>query len=810
MSLRTFSLRVFQHCPLTAHCTLEMLEKAYAHWIGYKKRIPVRGAILLNEAMDSVLLVRGWNKGSAWMFPRGKINQGEDDLDCAIREVYEETGFNAMAAGLIPEDRNLRHFEMSMKDQHVKLFVIPGVPMDTHFEPRTRKEIGKIQWYRLVDLPGRAKKKQGQEVGTTIPNANKFFMIASFLEPLNRWIKQQLKRRDRARHAHRSGHLSQAEVDDGMTEEEGMVTEAAAEPPPVYATAESHEAATKELHRLLKIQPPTQRSQAGTVGLEQDKGRALLAMLQQHKDVPSQAQLTGQSTRAPHTPMDHIYNVAPQPRTPQPHHPTQKLAPNSVQAAPRCPIQPDINNQLLSVLGVGGAVNSPEQTTQQQAYISNQQLAMMLASNAAHQPALAHPQPLPRQAGHILTGATLSTASTSGHRNLQMQQQTSMLAPFHPGTSLPQQAGACLGQQPAVLDNNRLALLNAFKTESSLPKEPLVKDPPSRLAVADDQRPHQQQQPLGSRHLGSPYTGQHSALPIHNGPHNTVMPPHGSPQLPVPQTSLRPTNVSPMQQKALLDIFKKQPSALSPRRELFRPDLKENGAPYLSSPGTVQQELSLGLITGSVALPNVRQGNSDAIHGHDLPNLPCGAQPIAMRSNNGDQGALPKSLSSKPEAQLLGAFMERPDAGNKANIMSSPGHLPHNPPIGGSPYSHPGQTGLATPPANLVPRRQHDPQQFQTLMSLFKEPAATDPASPLANTGAMVKGKEPAIYSPGQLPTPGSRVGSMGPSPGGLDGAGVGGGAGHMSRRSSQHAPISPENEKFLLNYLKTVSGSAK
>jgi len=34
-------------------------------------------------------------------FPRGKINKDEKDLDCAIREVYEETGFDIKEAGLV-------------------------------------------------------------------------------------------------------------------------------------------------------------------------------------------------------------------------------------------------------------------------------------------------------------------------------------------------------------------------------------------------------------------------------------------------------------------------------------------------------------------------------------------------------------------------------------------------------------------------------------------------------------------------------------------------------------------------------------
>lgn len=45
------------------------------------------GAIMLNHTMDKVLLVKGWGKSGRWMFPRGKINKDEEQLDCAVREV---------------------------------------------------------------------------------------------------------------------------------------------------------------------------------------------------------------------------------------------------------------------------------------------------------------------------------------------------------------------------------------------------------------------------------------------------------------------------------------------------------------------------------------------------------------------------------------------------------------------------------------------------------------------------------------------------------------------------------------------------
>lgn len=154
---------------------------------------------MLNEAMDEVVLVKGWKKSANWSFPRGKINKDENDLDCAVREVYEETGFDIRAAGLVKDEKDMKYIEVTMREQHMRLYVFRGVPKDTHFEPKTRKEISKIEWYKLTDLPTLKKSRQHEGSGTDQPavNANKFYMVAPFLNPLKKWIAQQRKKENR-------------------------------------------------------------------------------------------------------------------------------------------------------------------------------------------------------------------------------------------------------------------------------------------------------------------------------------------------------------------------------------------------------------------------------------------------------------------------------------------------------------------------------------------------------------------------------------------------------------------------------------
>ena len=150
---------------------------------------------MLNEDMDQVILVKGWKKSANWSFPRGKINKDEPDLQCAVREVLEETGFDLEDAGLVKDDVEMKYIEVTMREQHIRLYVFRGIPLDAHFAPRTRKEISRIVWYKLSELPTLKKQKhqpQSRDEDLAM-NANKFYMVAPFMVPLKKWISQQKK-----------------------------------------------------------------------------------------------------------------------------------------------------------------------------------------------------------------------------------------------------------------------------------------------------------------------------------------------------------------------------------------------------------------------------------------------------------------------------------------------------------------------------------------------------------------------------------------------------------------------------------------
>ncbi|KAG0091019.1 mRNA-decapping enzyme subunit 2 [Podila epicladia] len=199
-SLKKFSAKFFQHCPLLHEWSNEH-ETAFANFMEYKIRVPVCGAIILNESMDKCILVKGWVAKSCWGFPKGKINKDEPDTLCAIREVWEETGFD-ISSRVTNED----YVELTKNDQRIRLYIIKGVPEDTVFETQTRKEISKIEWHRLVDLPATKPKPMdrghysGKESGSdrasnanAIRNFNRYYMVTPFVQKLKSWIAMQRK-----------------------------------------------------------------------------------------------------------------------------------------------------------------------------------------------------------------------------------------------------------------------------------------------------------------------------------------------------------------------------------------------------------------------------------------------------------------------------------------------------------------------------------------------------------------------------------------------------------------------------------------
>lgn len=175
LSFRQFVDKVFEHCPVLSPFR-EAIEKYIQSFYEYKTTVPVYGAIILNQAQDKVLLVKGWNSKS-WTFPRGKINQDEPELICAAREVKEEIGFD-----ISPYLKTNDFIHMNFNEQSIKLFIVTGIPETTAFAPQTRKEIRGIEWHSIDGV------MQARSPSNPKKSASKYWTITAFMPKLKRWL----------------------------------------------------------------------------------------------------------------------------------------------------------------------------------------------------------------------------------------------------------------------------------------------------------------------------------------------------------------------------------------------------------------------------------------------------------------------------------------------------------------------------------------------------------------------------------------------------------------------------------------------
>ncbi|KAG8524665.1 m7GpppN-mRNA hydrolase, partial [Galemys pyrenaicus] len=171
------------HCPFLLPQG-EDVEKVLDEWKEYKMGVPTYGAIILDETLENVLLVQGYLAKSGWGFPKGKVNKEEAPHDCAAREVFEETGFD-IKDYICKDD----YIELRINDQLARLYIIPGIPKDTKFNPKTRREIRNIEWFSIEKLPCHRNDMTPKSKLGLAPN--KFFMAIPFIRPLRDWLSRR-------------------------------------------------------------------------------------------------------------------------------------------------------------------------------------------------------------------------------------------------------------------------------------------------------------------------------------------------------------------------------------------------------------------------------------------------------------------------------------------------------------------------------------------------------------------------------------------------------------------------------------------
>jgi mRNA-decapping enzyme subunit 2 len=800
--------------------------QAFEDFLQYKSRVPVRGAIMLNDAMDSVVLVKGWKKGANWSFPRGKINKDEADLDCAIREVYEETGFDIREAGLVLEKEDIKYIDITMREQQMRLYVFRGVPMHTHFEPRTRKEISKIQWYRLSELPAfRKKGQQAQDDPEAAVNAKKFYMVAPFLVPLKKWVVQQ-KRND-AQRAMSNQCLVPNFPEDTLTEEEQVTDRGEMdERAPAQASKstptpgiDTMEGATAALHRLLKIQPPTQGLQPEAASAVQspakNSGEALLELLQGKPKTGNQ--WNNQPAPPPQTPLEHTITTGPMPRTPHHNHPRPPVLSN-VQPPPSFPQELQRHNMSSPYHGhQPPAVQNPGNFSMfQQPSIPNQriiqpQMQAYPQHNYPTQP-LQHPQPLPLHVqpavfngeahGPAIPLPTIQKPTARFSKPVSLAVSQPQFTKIHGPMILPN-----LTQTPPKLTSHSLALLNAFKhsdlatsntnTKSNLPLRRFTQEidtPPAPLQeLSADRGQH-----------GRPNLPEMSGIDAKN------------PLPPMLQASSTRPSLSEEHRSSLLDMFKSasnKANTVDPAAVITTPtdilkgnetgsSLQDPVGPVIGSTLTVSKEESSARIESQsdISGPNspFRPLSILARPPQSPAKESANQEPVMIHGN----GLASSKISSMSATGNI-SFMADPRRLSSGGNLSSGASQPSQPQILKRPQQPnslmPAELAAPSPTSfpelsaqpSLDRRTTQDPDHKQTLLSLFgKGPAAVSPS----RFGQPTVSQSPESSFSTTTGLPRARIDSL---------VSLGGDilSGTPSRRSSQ-TPISQADKGFLLDYL--------
>jgi len=77
------------------------------------------------------------------------------------------------------------------------LYIVHSIPEDSKFVPKTRKEISKIEWIPITQLPASFSTKETQTSPTR--NPNHFWMVIPFVNKIKKWIQVNRKQIEKKR-----------------------------------------------------------------------------------------------------------------------------------------------------------------------------------------------------------------------------------------------------------------------------------------------------------------------------------------------------------------------------------------------------------------------------------------------------------------------------------------------------------------------------------------------------------------------------------------------------------------------------------
>lgn len=129
-------------------------------------RVRAAGGVVWRLGVDGaleVLLVHR-PRYNDWSLPKGKLDPGESDEDCARREVAEETGLSCSLGVELPIQRYVDHMGRDKVVRYWAMSVVAG-------EGRLEHEVDAVDWLPLVEARSRLTYERDIEVLNALAEA---------------------------------------------------------------------------------------------------------------------------------------------------------------------------------------------------------------------------------------------------------------------------------------------------------------------------------------------------------------------------------------------------------------------------------------------------------------------------------------------------------------------------------------------------------------------------------------------------------------------------------------------------------------
>ncbi len=132
---------------------LDTLKKFFENHFEY---IEAAGAIVAIKNQDYFLAI--YRRGF-WDLPKGKMEKGEDPVECAIREVEEETGVKVSISRAIPLTTT-KHLFRQLGKWHIKKthWFVFEVDSARPTKPESREGIKEARWLSMAEWKHRRKR----------------------------------------------------------------------------------------------------------------------------------------------------------------------------------------------------------------------------------------------------------------------------------------------------------------------------------------------------------------------------------------------------------------------------------------------------------------------------------------------------------------------------------------------------------------------------------------------------------------------------------------------------------------------------